>query len=560
MKDPHAPPATLRTPARPPAPPGSPPPGPPPARAAEEPARVRVPLELLRERQPKPAALAKAGFATIEQLYDAVAVQFQIPRLALDSIELALDLANLIPQQLATKHRIVPVFATANELSIAASDPTQLQVFDWLGRQHRRAVTVVVATPAEIERAQARLYDTRRAPSEDAIDVTQEDLAAASHVVNSMIAGAIEQRASDIHIEATETATIVRFRVDGALRQIDSRPIELHAAIMSRIKVLAGLDISLHHVPQDGRIKLPSAAGDIDLRISVLPTYWGEKVVARLLDNKRALQSLDSLGFDPVQRDEFLRMVRSPYGLILVTGPTGSGKSTTLYAALNAVRDPEINVVSVEDPVEYQIGGINQVQIAPKRGLTFSSALRSILRQDPDVILVGEVRDHETGVLAAAAALTGHLVLTSLHTNDAPSSIVRLLELGVEPHLVAPSLIGVISQRLVRSICKGCRELYTPDAAEIATLGLPHVPPGTQVARGRGCVACHGTGYHGRVAIRELFTIDDTIRAMIARRATVDEMRAAAVQKGFRTMRFEALRLWLAGGTTTRELIRVTRA
>ena len=553
MKNPPPPPAPLRPPAPPAAPPA------PPARP-EEPPRVRVPLELLRERQPKPAALAKAGFATIEQLYDAVAVQFQIPRLALDSIELALDLANLIPQTLATKHRIVPVFATANELSIAASDPTQLQVFDWLGRQHRRAVTVVVATPAEIERAQARLYDTRRAPSEDALDVTQEDLAAASHVVNSMIAGAIEQRASDIHIEATERETIVRFRVDGALRQIDSRPIELHAAIVSRIKVLAGLDISLHHVPQDGRIKLPSAAGDIDLRISVLPTYWGEKVVARLLDNKRALQSLDSLGFDPVQRDEFLRMVRSPYGLILVTGPTGSGKSTTLYAALNAVRDPEINVVSVEDPVEYQIGGINQVQVAPKRGLTFSAALRSILRQDPDVILVGEVRDHETGVLAAEAALTGHLVLTSLHTNDAPSSIIRLLELGIEPHLVAPSLIGVISQRLVRSICKGCRELYTPDAAEVATLGLPHVPPGTQVARGRGCVACHGTGYHGRVAIRELFTVDDTIRAMIARRATVDDMRAAAVQKGFRTMRFEALRLWLAGGTTTRELIRVTRA
>jgi type II secretory ATPase GspE/PulE/Tfp pilus assembly ATPase PilB-like protein len=279
-----------------------------------------------------------------------------------------------------------------------------------------------------------------------------------------------------------------------------------------------------------------------------------------LLDNRRAMQSLDALGFEPGQRDDFLRMVRSPYGLILVTGPTGSGKSTTLYAALNAVRDPEVNVVTVEDPVEYQIGGINQVQIAPKRGLTFASALRSILRQDPDVILVGEVRDQETGVLAAEAALTGHLVLTSLHTNDAPSSITRLLELGVEPYLIAPSLIGVISQRLVRSICKACREQYPPGAEELTAIGLPHVPPGTQVARGRGCVACHGTGYHGRVAIRELFTVDDAMRALITRRASVDEMRAAAVQKGFRTMRFEALRLWLAGTTTTRELIRVTRA
>ncbi|TMQ08908.1 MAG: type II/IV secretion system protein [Deltaproteobacteria bacterium] len=523
-------------------------------------ARVRVPLELLRERNPKPAALARAGFGTIEQLYDAVAAQFQLPRLALDTVELALDLANLLPHTAAVKHRIVPVFATVQEISIAASDPTQLAVFDWLARQHRRAVTVVIATPGEIERAQARLYETRRAPTEDTVDVSQEDLAAASSIVNSIIAGAIEQRASDIHIEATERETIVRFRVDGALRQIESRPIELHAAIVSRIKVLGNLDISLHHVPQDGRIKLPSAAGDIDLRVSVLPTYWGEKVVCRLLDNRRAVQSLDALGFEPKQRDEFLRMVRAAYGLVLVTGPTGSGKSTTLYAALNAVRTPEINVVSVEDPVEYQIGGISQVQVAPKRGLTFSSALRSILRQDPDVILVGEVRDQETGVLAAEAALTGHLVLTSLHTNDAPSSIIRLLELGVEPYLVAPALIGVVSQRLARCVCKTCRELYKPDAAELSALGLPQVPPGTQVARGRGCAACHGTGYLGRVAVRELFSVDDAMRAMITRRAAVDEMRAAAVQKGFRTMRYEALRLWLAGITTTRELIRVTRA
>jgi type IV pilus assembly protein PilB len=531
----------------------------PPPPMAED-ARIRVPLELLRDRNPKPAALARAGFGTVDQLYDAVALQFHLARLALDTVELSLDLVNLLPHAIAVKHGIVPVFATTQEISVATSDPTQLPVFDWLARQLRRAVTVVVATPMEIARAQSRLYETRRAPSDEAVDVTQEDLVAASTIVNSIIAGAIEQRASDIHIEATERETIVRFRVDGALRQIESRPIELHAAIVSRIKVLASLDISLHFVPQDGRIKLPSAAGDIDLRVSVLPTYWGEKVVCRLLDNKRALLSLDALGFEPRQRDEFLRMVRSPYGLVLVTGPTGSGKSTTLYAALNAVRNSEINVVSVEDPVEYQIGGISQVQVAPKRGLTFAGALRSILRQDPDVILVGEVRDQETGILAAEAALTGHLVLTSLHTNDAPSSIIRLLELGVEPYLVAPALIGVVSQRLARCVCKGCREFYVPEPAELAALGLPHVPPGTQVAHGRGCAACHGTGYHGRVAIRELFAVNDAMRAMIAARASVEDMRAAAMQNGFRTMRFEALRLWLGGVTTTRELIRVTRA
>ncbi|MEO8698391.1 MAG: GspE/PulE family protein [Kofleriaceae bacterium] len=532
-----------------------------PSPAPAGPAPVRVPLELLRERAPSPAALAKAGFKSVEQMYDAVAAQFRHPRLALDTVELAIDLVNFVPKELAAKHKIIPVFATADELSIAASDPTQLQVFDWLGRQHRRAVTIVIATPQEIERAQRRLYEVRKAQAiEEIVDVTQEDLAAASGVVNALIAGAIEQRASDIHIEVTERETIVRYRVDGALRQVDARPNEIHPAIVSRIKVLANLDIAIHHAPQDGRIKLPSAAGDIDLRVSVLPTYWGEKVVCRLLDNRRAILPLDALGFDPAQQKQFLEMVRSPYGLVLVTGPTGSGKSTTLYAALNAVRDPEVNVITVEDPVEYQIGGINQVQIAPKRGLTFANALRSILRQDPDVILVGEVRDQETGVLAAEAALTGHLVLTSMHTNDALSSITRLLELGVEAYLVAPSLIGVVAQRLVRTVCKSCSELYVPDAAELLTLGLPSVPPGTRVARAHGCATCHGTGYSGRTAVRELLTVDDDLRMAISRGASVEEMRTMAFAKGFKSMRFHALRLWLSQVTTTRELIRVTRA
>lgn len=570
-KAPPVPPVPPAPPA-PPAPPRAGPP-PPPAPTASgsrtslpspdpaAPPGARVPLELLRDGSPPAIALARAGFRTLEQMYDAVAAQFRMARVELDSIELAFDLSNYVPQALAVKHRIVPVFATPEELSVAASDPTQLALFDWLARQVKRAVTVLIATPAEIARAQTRLYETRRAPSlEEATDVSQEDLAAASSIVNSFIAGALEQRASDIHIEATERETVLRYRVDGVLRQVETRSIDLHPAIISRIKVLASLDISIRHAPQDGRIKLPSAAGDIDLRVSVLPTYWGEKVVCRLLDNKRATLSLDALGFDAEERVKFLQMIRSPYGLVLVTGPTGSGKSTTLYAALNTVRDPEVNVVTVEDPIEYQIGGINQVQIAPKRGLTFPNALRSILRQDPDVILVGEVRDNETGVIAAEAALTGHLVLTSLHTNDAVSSITRLLELGVEPYLVAPSLVGVVAQRLVRTICKQCRELYEPDADEIATLGLPGLPGGATVARGKGCAACHRSGYAGRTAVRELLNIDEGMREMITRRASVDELRTAALAKGFRTMRFQALRMWLAGVTSTREIIRVTRA
>jgi pilus retraction protein PilT len=247
-------------------------------------------------------------------------------------------------------------------------------------------------------------------------------------------------------------------------------------------------------------------------------------------------------------------------GLVLVTGPTGSGKSTTLYAALNAVRDPEVNVVTVEDPIEYQIGGINQVQVAPKRGLTFASALRSILRQDPDVILVGEVRDQETGQLAAEAALTGHLVLTSMHTNDAISSVTRLLELGVEPYLIAPSLVGVVAQRLVRTVCSACAVYAEPNAEELSQVGLTTAPPGTKIAHAKGCPSCHNTGYNGRTAIRELLPIDEKLRAMIAQRADTEQLRAVAIASGFRTLRFHALRLWLAGTTTTRELIRVTRA
>ena len=528
----------------------------------EKPAPARVPLELL-QGSPSVAALSKAGFQTIEQLTDAVAQQFRLPRLELDTIDLSLELINFVPKELAEKHRIVPVFVSNEELSVACSDPTNHQLFDWLSRQIRRVVAIVISTPSEIERAQQRLYETRRSHALDDAgtdNVTKEDLAAASTIVNSFIAGAIEQKASDIHIEATERETIVRYRVDGALRQVETRGIELHAAIVSRIKVLAQLDISIHHAPQDGRIKLPSAAGDVDLRVSVLPTYWGEKVVCRLLDNRRASLPLDSLGFEQSQKEEFLKMIRSPYGLVLVTGPTGSGKSTTLYSALNAVRDPEVNVVTVEDPVEYQIAGINQVQVNAKRGLTFSGALRSILRQDPDVILVGEIRDHETGQLAAEAALTGHLVLSSVHTNDAVSSITRLTELGVEPYLVAPSLVGIVAQRLMRTVCKSCKEMYTPDPAELVAVGLPSVPPGTQIVRGRGCSACHRSGYLGRVAVREILTIDEELRAEITKKSSVEQLRAVAVSKGFKTMRFHALRLWLAGITTTREVIRVTRA
>jgi type II secretory ATPase GspE/PulE/Tfp pilus assembly ATPase PilB-like protein len=525
------------------------------------PNRAALALELIRGRKLGTQALAAAGFTSVEELADVIAAQFRLARVELDALEFAAGLADLVPKQLAEKHRIVAVFATADEVSIATADPTQLEVMDWLARELKRALTIVVATPPEIDRALRRLYAPRRSGELDEPDVvSQEALAEATNVVNAMIGGALAQHASDIHLEATEHAAVIRYRVDGALRVVEQRPMELHAALVSRIKVLAQLDIAVRHVPQDGRIKLKTGGADIDLRVSVLPTYWGEKVVCRVLDNRKAALPLEAIGFEPAQRATFERMIKAPYGLVLVTGPTGSGKSTTLYAALNAVRSPELNVVTVEDPVEYQLPGINQVQINPKRGLTFAGALRSILRQDPDVVLVGEIRDQETGVIAAEAALTGHLVLASLHTNDAIGAVARLADMGVALHLVAPSLVGVVAQRLMRQNCPDCTTTYPPTPEELAALGLPELPVGLAFARGSGCNACHRTGYRGRLAIRELLEIDDSLRAMIARGAGGEAMRAQIDASGWRDMRFAALRLLLLHLTSVREVLRVTKA
>jgi type IV pilus assembly protein PilB len=536
-----------------------------PTAAAAQRNRPAAAIELVRGKKLGAAAVSAAGFASPDEVAEVVARHFNLPRLLLDDVELAPALAEILPRNVAEKHGIVVAFASPQEVSVATPDPTQFELADWLARQLKRAVTFVVATPTEVERAIRRLYDPKSLGASrleaDSEQVSHEALLAATPIVNNAIAGALEQRASDIHIEASERDTTIRYRVDGALRTVEVRPIELHAAVVSRIKVLANLDIAIRQVPQDGRIKIRHGNADVDLRVSILPTYWGEKVVCRVLDNRRASLPLDELGFTTDERATFDRMIQSPHGLLLVTGPTGSGKSTTLYAALNAVRSPELNIVTVEDPVEYMLPGINQVQVNVKRGLTFAGALRSILRQDPDVILVGEIRDHETGVTAAEAALTGHLVLSSLHTNDALSAVTRLTEMGIEPHLIAPSLVGVVAQRLVRRVCTECIEHHVPDAAERAALGLPaELPDGFTLVRGRGCSACHRTGFRGRIAVRELLEIDDTMRALISRGANVDELRAHAVASGFRSMRLAALRLLVTHQTSAREVLRVTKA
>ncbi len=539
--------------------------GAPPARPARPPARRELALALLRQAdEPAPAALRAAGFGDLSEVAQFVADSLNLPRMNLDGVELSVELAKLIPRSMAERKRLVPVFAMESEVTLATPDPARPEIFEWIARELKRSVITVVSTRPEIDRAIKRLYDSlevvEETEEEDDEELSAEVVQEATGVVDRMITRAVELRASDIHLEAGELESTLRFRVDGMLRVADCFPSALHPALVSRIKVLAQLDISERQAPQDGRIKLRRAhRGDIDLRVSILPTYYGEKVCCRILDNSRASLSLDELGFEPEQLSIFERMIRAPYGMLLVTGPTGSGKSTTLYGALNAVRSPENNVVSVEDPVEYQLPGINQVQVNPKRGLTFAGALRSILRQDPNIILVGEIRDQETGIIAAEAALTGHLVMSSLHTNDAPSAITRLTEMGVEPYLVAPSLVGVIAQRLVRKVCGSCAESYAPTASELQSLGLAELPSSVRFRRGRGCDACQNTGHSGRTAIREFLEVTDPLKAKIGQGATAEDLRAEAIARGFKSMRFQALRRLIAGETTTQEVLRATR-
>jgi len=525
-------------------------------------------LTLLRSgEEPSSATLRTLGYATLEDMLQSVASLLKLPRLALDSVEIAPEATKLINRSLAERHHIVPVFASDEELTVATCDPTRIELFDWLAGELRREIITVVASLPEITRAIERSYSAGRLEiSQDDEEESEEEISAealmeAEPVVDRLIHGAIESRASDVHLEATQKGTCVRYRIDGMLREIEVLPAELHPAVVSRIKVMAQLDIAERAVPQDGRVKIRKpGGGEIDLRISTLPTYFGEKVCCRVLDNLRATLSLSEIGFEPDQLAIFERLIHAPYGMLLVTGPTASGKSTTLYSALNAVRSPELNIVTVEDPIEYQLPGINQVQVNPKRGLTFATALRAILRQDPNVVLVGEIRDQETGSIAAQAALTGHLVMASLHTNDAASAIVRLLDMGIQPYLVAPTIVGVVAQRLVRKICQNCREEYEPKLDELTALGLSELPRGAKFSRGRGCPSCQNSGYSSRTAVREILEVGDSLRRAISRGAQTEAIHEEAARQGFRSMRFQALKKLLAGITTAQEVIRLTRA
>jgi type II secretory ATPase GspE/PulE/Tfp pilus assembly ATPase PilB-like protein len=372
---------------------------------------------------------------------------------------------------------------------------------------------------------------------------------------------AVEEGASDIHVEPAETKLMIRYRIDGILKEQATFVMSLHPAVVSRFKILSGLDISERQKPQDGRIQFFHQKKEIDLRVSVLPTHFGEKIVLRLLDRSKIQVKLEDLGFSEENYERVSQIIFQPHGIVLVTGPTGSGKSTTLYAILNTIRSIEKNIITVEDPVEYQLALVNQVQVNLKKDLTFATALRAILRQDPDVIMIGEIRDTITGRIATESALTGHLVFSTLHTNDALSSITRLVDMGIEPFLLAPSILGVVAQRLVRKICQECKEAYTPKKAELARFGLEDLEEeGVQFYKGKGCNQCKKKGYKGRIGIHEVLLIDEKLRELIIEGASLETMKEAAFENRFAEMRLDGIKKVLSGLTTAEEVLRATRS
>ncbi|MBZ5740025.1 GspE/PulE family protein [Nocardioides mangrovi] len=477
-----------------------------------------------------------------------------------------------VPGAFARRAGVLPYAWSGNELQVAVPlrSLADLVLKDDIARLSGRRIRFMLATRSEIEQ---RINQVYRAEGELA-DLTSDlvvddspDLDALTEVaadqpvvrfVNLLISQAISDRASDIHVEPTERDVRVRYRIDGVLHDTHRAPRSIHAGVVSRLKIMAEMDIAERRVPQDGRLTVNHEGRSMDLRIATLPTVWGEKIVARVLDNSNTTLSLDDLGFSGANFERFESAYRRPHGMILVTGPTGSGKSTTLYATLNILSQPHVNVITVEDPVEYRLPGINQMQVNNKAGLTFASALRSILRADPDIVLIGEIRDHETATIAVEAALTGHLVLSTLHTNDAPSAVTRLVEMGIEPFLVGSALDAIVAQRLCRALCLRCRQPYEPSAEELALIGLrPAEDLEPTYFRAAGCSACAQTGYRGRMALHEVMAMTEDVERLVVSRAPTEEITRVAREQGMATLHEDG---WLKvqhGLTSVEEVLRV---
>ncbi|MBN1613877.1 MAG: type II secretion system ATPase GspE [Deltaproteobacteria bacterium] len=491
------------------------------------------------------------------------------------------DFTRHIPIQYLKKYRMVPL-ETDGKFIVAVHDPSDFQPIDDLCRLlDRDGAEVVISTQAAILQAVNLIYDRSRSSAEaffqqemngvtpdkilseieetaDLLDETSD--APIIKLVNLLLSGAIKDRASDIHIEPYQNALKIRYRIDGILYDILNLPRRIQSPLVSRVKVMARLNIAEKRLPQDGRIDIKIGERNVDIRVSVLPTAFGERVVLRILDKSASMLQLSDLGMDENHIRIFNRLIKSPYGIILVTGPTGSGKTTTLYAALSQINHPEINIITIEDPIEYQIEGVGQIQVNPKIDLTFANGLRSIVRQDPDVILVGEIRDLETAEIAIQSSLTGHLVFSTLHTNDAASAVTRLIDMGIEPYLVTSSVIAIVAQRLVRVLCPNCKEPYVPDEAYLANIDMTAEMLGKdRIFRKRGCLSCMHTGYRGRTAIFEILIMDEPIKKLILRTSDSNQINEEAVRRGMTTLLGDGTQKVLEGVTTIEEVLRVTR-
>ncbi len=524
--------------------------------------------------------LAREGVVSKLDMLKALAGQFGMETISLTGLDIPREVLDMVPGDVAQRYKVVPVFKNENVLTVALGDPLDVDTLDGLRYVLKCNVEGVVAPPEEIEKAIANYYGRATGAVEGMLqEITEGTLALPEDVqkqlvgdenvtesdapiiklVSLIIMEAFRSRASDIHLEPMPKKFRVRYRIDGVLHEVDSPPKRLQSAIISRVKIMANMSIAEKRVPQDGRIQINVMGRDLDLRVSSIPTNHGESIVMRILDKAGIALGLPQLGFFSDDQQIFERLITLSDGIILVTGPTGSGKTTTLYACLNTINKPDRKIITVEDPVEYQMSGINQVQVRADIGMTFSAALRAILRQAPNIIMIGEIRDLETAEIAVNASLTGHLVFSTLHTNDAPSAVTRMIDIGVKPFLVASSTRAIMAQRLVRKICDKCKEPYEPQEAELRLLG----PAAKQLAsaqlfHGKGCADCSFTGYRGRLGIYEIFLIDDQVRNLIFDQVSSTELRIKARELGMRTLREDGVRKVVAGITTLEEVLRVT--
>ena len=511
--------------------------------------------------------LVSGGTIGEDEVLGNVADQFGLKYCHVNAEAINPEIVKEIPAEIAKKYGVVPVVADEYSITVALSDPMSYDAIDSLRYVlHGRDVEAVVSPKSEVMAAMAKLYDggadaadvqTRDEFADLNADATGDD-APVVKLATMLIVNGIKMKASDIHLEPMEKEFRVRYRIDGALRKMDSPPKRLQGAIISRIKIMSKMKISEKRVPQDGRIQINVNGKDLDLRVSTVPTNHGESIVMRVLDKSNLALGLPQLGFLSDDQTTFERLIKLPDGVVLVTGPTGSGKTTTLYACLGQINTPDKKLITVEDPVEYQMSGINQVQVNKDVGLDFSAALRSILRQAPNIVMIGEIRDAETADIAMEAALTGHLVFSTLHTNDAPSAVTRLLDIGVKPFLVASALRAAMAQRLVRAICEQCREAYTPTDRELKMLGQFSATLPDRMYHGAGCDRCGKSGYKGRKGIFEIFKVDDAIQRLIFDHAPATLLRQRAREMGMRTLREDGMLKVANGMTSLSEILRVT--